>query len=289
MGNTNHSLTLLAVHAHPDDEVIGTGGTLARYAAEGVRTALVCATLGEEGEVVDPSMDQEETKRRLAEIREGELRGACRVLGVQELRILGYRDSGMAGTPANQHPEAFCQADLNEATGRLVQIIRELHPQVMITYDENGGYRHPDHIMTHRVAVAAFHAAGDPLRYPEQGLEPWQPSKLYQIATPRSRFEKMREYYRQTGQPDPYDRPDRPIRRLGIPDALITATIDARQYLQQKRDALACHRTQISTESMFFKIPEDLASEGLGREHFILIRTLVSLTLPEDDLFAGLR
>jgi mycothiol conjugate amidase Mca len=282
-------LTLLAVHAHPDDEVIGTGGTLARYAAVGLRVALACATRGEVGEIVDPTLDQEENYRRLGEIREAELRCACGTLGVHDLFFLDYRDSGMAGTANNQHAAAFCNADIDEATGRLVRIVRTLRPHVIVTYNENGGYFHPDHIMAHRVAVAAFDAAGDPKRYPEQGLPPHQAAKLYHIVWPRSWFDHIERFLESVGQPSPFRRLDLDPDRIGTPDALVTTKIDVRDYLSHKQQALTCHRTQIAAESFFFQMPEELVREGLGYEHYIRVRSLVPAPLPEHDLFAGLR
>ena len=150
---------LLAVRAHPDDESSATGGILARYGALGVRTGVVICTRGEEGEIRDPSLDPVADRPHLRAIRERELRQACALLGVAELRLLGYRDSGMPGTPANQHPDAFIQADPSEAAGRLVRIIRVLRPLVIVTEPPGGGYAHPDHIMCHQVSLAAFHAA----------------------------------------------------------------------------------------------------------------------------------
>lgn len=283
------SRTLLAVHAHPDDEAIGTGGILARHSAEGMRVALVCATRGEVGEIVDPSIDQEEALLRLGEIREAELRCACSVLGVGDLLFLDYRDSGMAGTPDNEDPAAFCRADLAEASGRLVRIIRELRPHVLVTYDEKGGYGHPDHIMAHRVTVAAFDAAGDPDRYPDQGLAPWQPKKLYYSALPRSGLQQMHQYLVSHGLPSPFDRPDISPEHMGTPDEAITTHVDVRNYLLLKRESLACHRTQIAADSFFFHMPEEVAVQGFGYEHFVRARCLVHAPLPEDDLFAGLR
>jgi mycothiol conjugate amidase Mca len=283
------TLTLLAVHAHPDDEVIGTGGILARYAAEGARAALVCATRGEVGEIVDPTIDEQEARPRLAEIREAELRAACAVLGVSDLFFLGYRDSGMAGTADNEHPEAFCRADLAEATGHLVRIIRTLRPQDIVTYDQKGGYGHPDHVMAHRVAVAAFEAAGDPQRYPADGLDPWQPAKLYYTAFPRSWFDHIQDFLHRAGLPSPFDRPDLAPDHIGTPDDLITTRVDVRDYLVQKRQALTCHRTQIAADSFFFQIPEELANMGMGYEHFVRARATITAPQPEDDLFIGLR
>ncbi|MCC7104163.1 MAG: PIG-L family deacetylase, partial [Chloroflexi bacterium] len=194
-------LTIMTVHAHPDDEAIGTGGLLARSADEGIRTVLVTCTGGEVGEIAHPSLATPET---LAEVRERELRAACEILGITDLHLLGYRDSGMAGTADNEHPASFHRADLEQATGRLVALVRQLRPQVMVTYDENGFYGHPDHIKTNRIAVAAFHAAGDRARYPALG-EPWRPSKLYYTAVPRSRLRELPRRLRELGIEGPFD------------------------------------------------------------------------------------
>src|SRR5215510_3908274 len=172
---------LLVVRPHPDDESSATGGLLAYYAARGVQTGVVICTGGEEGEIRDPSLDPVADRPRLRAIREQELRQACALLGVAALRLLGYRDSGMPGTPANQYMDAFVQADPGEAAGRLVRIIRELRPRVIVTEPPGGGYAHPDHIMCHQVSLAAFQAAGDARAYPEAGPA-WLAAKLYAIA-----------------------------------------------------------------------------------------------------------
>ncbi len=174
--------TLLAVHAHPDDECIGTGGILARYAAEGARTVLVTCTDGAVGEISDPSLA---TPDNLAEVRSKELDESVRILNVSRLVKLGYRDSGMAGTVDNDNPASFNQANIDEAIERVVKVVREEHPQVVVTYDERGGYGHPDHIRAHQVAVAAFAAAGDASRYPAAGPA-WAPSKPYSSVVARS-------------------------------------------------------------------------------------------------------
>ncbi len=280
-------LTLLAVHAHPDDEAIGTGGVLARYAAEGLRVALVCATRGEVGEIVDPTMDEAAVRPRLGEVREQELRCACKALGVGDVHFLGYRDSGMMGTADNDDPRSFWQADPAEATERLVSIVRTLRPQVMVTYDANGGYGHPDHIKAHRLAVAAFAAAGDAGRYAHAGPAPWQPQKLYYVTFPRSFFRYAIDYYRQSGEPSPFEGVPVDPDTLGTPDELITTRVDVRDFLDKKLAALACHRSQVASD--FFFLAPGLVERGLGFEHFILAESRVPTDLPEDDLFAGLR
>src|SRR5438067_344043 len=192
----------MAVHAHPDDEVFLGGGAMARYASEGVRTVLVTCTDGAVGEIVDATRATPET---LARVREGELRAACAILGIRELHLLGYRDSGMVDTPDNQDPRSFHQADFDGAVGRLVAIVRRTRPQVLLTYTEDGGYGHPDHIRAHQITVAAFDAAGDATRYPEQGLEPWTPSKLYYGLWTRTLFKRLVEGLREAGLPPPWE------------------------------------------------------------------------------------
>ena len=198
-------LTLMAVHAHPDDECFGTGGVLIKYASEGVRTVLVTATKGEEGEIHDPDLTEEEARPRLAEIREEELRRAAALLKIGVVEYLGYRDSGMMGTPANEHPESFNKADLDEATGRLVRLIRKYRPQVLVTYNEDGGYGHPDHLQCHRVTVRAFDAAGDPAQYPDAGPA-WRPLKLYATAWSRERWQALRAAMAERGIEWPFGR-----------------------------------------------------------------------------------
>src|ERR687895_1142546 len=159
--------TLLAIHAHPDDESSKGAGTMARYASEGVRVALACATRGEAGDILNPRMERPGIKERIAEIREAELETACDILGVERVYQLGYRDSGMPGTEANKHPESFVSADPDEVVGGLVKIIRDERPEVVLGYDESRGYEHPDHVRIHELGTRAFHAAGDPDKYPE--------------------------------------------------------------------------------------------------------------------------
>jgi LmbE family N-acetylglucosaminyl deacetylase len=237
---------LLTVGPHPDDESSATGGILASYAAAGIRTAVVTCTRGEEGEILDPDLDPRAARRRLGDIREAELRAACHVLGVREVRLLGYRDSGMAGAGANHHPDAFCNAPLEEATGRLVRVLRELRPEVVLTENADGTYGHPDHIMTHRVTVRAFAAAGDPARYPEAG-PPWTPRRLYAICWDQVRAQMRREAI----DPGVLE----PERRSRAARAPCTTLLDVAPWTERQREALACHRTQIPRDSWWLTIP----------------------------------
>lgn len=279
---------LLVVRAHPDDESSATGGVLARYAAQGVPTGVVICTNGEEGEVLDPDLDPVEAKPRLGAIRRAELFAACQVLGVREVRLLGYRDSGMAGWESNQHPDAFCNADVAEAAGRLVRVIRELQPQVIITDNDNGGYGHPDHVMCHRITVPAFHAAGDPAQYPEAG-PPWRPARLYAIVSVRDRWRKVARLMREAGFDDSWlTRRRRPARRWGVAKKDATAAIDVSDYVEIQRAALACHRTQIAPDSWWLKMPLEIRRVAFSTAYFVRLHPPPAPGEKDPDLFAGL-
>jgi LmbE family N-acetylglucosaminyl deacetylase len=284
----------MAVFAHPDDESFGTGGTLARYGADpDVRVTLVCATRGEAGEISDPELA---TPERLGEVREGELRCACQVLGLDDVFLLDYRDSGMAGTPENQDPRALTMADLNEAVGKIVAHIRREQPDVVVTFDESGGYGHPDHTAIHHYAKAAFAAAADPSRYPEQieaGLEPHQAQKLYYTAIPWRFFRSVAARMQELG----IEIPERYLKRLeepfGLPDEACTTDIDVQEFWDTKQAAVQCHVTQLNPDSVFALLPPDIMRELQAWECFQLAESRVAenkdLAEGSHDLFAGLR
>lgn len=277
------SRTLLAVYAHPDDESFGTGGMLARYAAEGVRVALVCATRGEAGEIADPSLATPET---LGRVREAELRCAAETLGLTELIILDYRDSGMAGSPDNRHPRALINAPADEVVSQLVGIIRRLRPQVVVTFEPNGGYGHPDHIAIHRHTVAAFHAAADPARYPEQGAT-WQPSRLFYTSIPRSFFVKLRDRLAALGRDTSFfDRFE--AEGFGWPDEEIHVTLDVGAAFEAKWMAFHCHRTQFGPDHLFRLLPEDEIRQMMRYEHFAQAWPPLGRGHRLSDLFEGL-
>ena len=281
-------LTLMAVHAHPDDEAIGTGGVLARAAAEGIRTILVTCTGGEVGEIApDTGVGVE----ALGEVRERELREAARILGITHLELLGYRDSGMAGTADNEHPDAFAQADLSEATARLVELVRKYRPQVLVTYDENGFYGHPDHINAHRITVGAYEQAADPAHASKNGLAPWAPAKLYYTAIAKSSFKEFGKRLRELGIEPPMgdDGEAREQPDWGTPDELITTVVDVAGQVEQKRLALFAHATQMGPEVFFARIPAEAFSQMFSRESFQLVKSRVPSAPPESDLFDGLR
>lgn len=278
-------LTLMAVHAHPDDEAISTGGVLARYADEGVRTVLVTCTGGEVGEISDSALATPET---LAEVRRRELERACQILNVGRLDLLGYRDSGMMGTPDNQHPSSFHQASLEEASARLVALVRRERPQVLVTYDERGFYGHPDHIKAHQITLAAFEAAGDPARWPEAG-SPWRPAKLYYTAVARSAIRDFGRLMREAGIETPFGDGETREPEIGVADELITTRVDVSVQVQRKRQAVMAHATQMGPEAFFAKMPPALFYRIFGWESFRLVRGRSPAQGLEEDLFAGLR
>lgn len=277
--------SLLAVFAHPDDEAFGTGGTLARYAAEGVRVSLVCATRGEVGEIADPSLATRET---LGDVREAELHCAAQALGIAEVIFLGYRDSGMAGTPENQDPRAFINAPAEEVVTRLVGIIRRLRPDVVITFEPNGGYGHPDHIAIHHHAVAAFPAAGDPARYPDQGPA-WQPARLFYTAIPRSFFLEMCDRLEALGADTSELARFEERGVTGWPDEEVHVILDVSATIEAKWAALQCHRTQFWPDNLFRRLPEGVLKELMSREHFALAWPEPAPGLRLSELFAELQ
>jgi mycothiol conjugate amidase Mca len=282
-------LTLMAVHAHPDDEAIGTGGVLALAAAEGIRTVLVTCTGGEVGEIAP---ETGVTLEGLGEVRKRELEEACRILGITHLELLGYRDSGMEGTADNEHPNAFARADLDAATAKLVALVRKYRPDVLVTYNENGFYGHPDHINAHRITVGAYELAADPDHPSENGDGPWAPKKLYYTAVARSAMVRFGERLRELGIETPAgdgDESPGPEPEWGTPDELITTVVDVSEHVEQKRQALFAHATQMGPEVFFARLPTPAFHQMFGQEQFQLVKSRVPSTPPEADLFDGLR
>ncbi len=278
-------LCLMTVHAHPDDEASKGAGTVARARAEGIRTVLVCCTGGEQGEILNPAMDNPEVRERLPEVRREELAASMEVIGYDELVLLGYRDSGMAGSPANEDPRCFARADHDEAVGRLVAAIRAYRPQVLVIYgDDQRGYPHPDHLRVHGIGVAAFDAAGDPQAHLEAG-EPWQPLKLYYTLWSRARVLATHERFLALGLESPFtqewmERPDQ--------DDRITTQVDISDFADIRARALLAHRTQVDPESkMWFGLPPEEARTVHPFDDYELARSLVDSSVPEDHLFAG--
>jgi N-acetyl-1-D-myo-inositol-2-amino-2-deoxy-alpha-D-glucopyranoside deacetylase len=292
------SRRLLLVHAHPDDETIGTGVTMARYAAEGASVTLLTCTLGELGEILVPDLAGIAADRgdQLGGYRISELRAAMRELGVTDHRFLGgagrWRDSGMMDAEGNKDPRAFwrCSTDdtaFGEAVDQAVAVIRETHPQVMVTYDRVGGYGHPDHIMAHRVAMAAAHRAaargGD--------AEPWQIEKIYWAAVPKSELQKGIDALRERGHGDFFGVDSADDLPFGNPDEEVTAVVDGRAWFEAKQNAMRAHATQIAVDGQFYALSNMIGQEVMGFEYFRLVRGVAAGELNdvgrETDLFAG--
>lgn len=273
---------LLALHAHPDDESITMGGTLAALADRATPTWVVTATRGEAGEIHNRS-DADEVRDRLGEIREAELRRALGILGVAEPQFLEYRDSGMMGTAENGHRAAFWNADFTEAVGRLVRIIRTCRPAVVTAYDPFGGYGHPDHIQVHRVGTAAYWAAGDIGRYPASEFgDPWSPSKLYWATWSREGMIKVRR--RMSGDLGAAD-VEEPA--AGSLDGHITTVVDVAAQFDRKHAALLAHDTQFSPDSWVRTLGPDLLRSFLGVESYTLVHSAVDADPADPDLLAG--
>ncbi len=271
---------LLGIFAHPDDE--GTmSGALLQYSISGVETGLVCATRGEVGEIADPALA---TPENLGEVREGELGAAAEVLGVRNLWFLGYRDSGMAGTADNEDPRSFAQASAAEVVGKLVGIIRQFRPQVIVTFDETGGYGHPDHIAIYRHTTSAFYAAADAVQYPEHGPA-HMVSKLYYAAFPRSFVRQIGEWLRSQNYEGSFRNLD--PEKLGIPDELISVQLNVEPLLETKNRSWSMHRTQINPNNPLAQLPEEVQRRWRSHEYYQLAASRVGPDVAgENDLFA---
>jgi len=283
----------MAVHAHPDDESSKGAATTARYADEGHQVLVVSLTGGERGSILNPAMDTPGVLDRIQEIRREEMAAAARALGVSH-RWLGFIDSGLPeGDPPPPLPEGcFALVPLEEATEALVRVVREFKPHVITTYDETGGYPHPDHIACHNVSIAAFEAAGDPDRFPDAG-EPWTPLKLYYShGFVLRRLELFAEEFERLGQQFPLQEwLDQSRNRAGDRGdimARVTTQIDCGKYFPQRDDALRAHATQIDPNGAFFAIPVELQQRLWPTEEFELAKTRVRTAIPETDLFAGI-
>ena len=282
---------LLVVAPHPDDESVTTGALLARYAALGLQTAVVTCTRGEEGEIAATSLqgigaDIDEVRPHLGAVRASELRAACGVLGVSHVRSLGYRDSGMAGSASTYRADAFCNADLEEATGRLVSILRELRPTVVVTESEWGTYEHPDHVMARTVALRAFAVAGSEAAFPTLGL-PWKPARLYAVHPTadrwgvHERWEELVQTMRAESQGAPF------LTRWShnrLDDEPVTTLVDVSAYVGVQHAAIACHRTQFPTSSWWLTMPAAARRVALGTLRLARLHPLPSLGERKHDL-----
>jgi N-acetyl-1-D-myo-inositol-2-amino-2-deoxy-alpha-D-glucopyranoside deacetylase len=284
--------TLLAVHAHPDDECSGTGGLLRLAADGGHTTVLVTCTNGELGEVNDTALhlrprENLTDRQQLAHIRRRELTKAAAILGITHLHMLGYQDSGMQGWETTQEAQAFVQADPEEVIARLVRIIRHYRPDVVVTYDENGGYGHPDHIMTHRMTIAAVDAAADAALYPTAGSA-WHVPKVYYTAWARSEMLRAFQIMHWFGLSTPLRDPDFDPNTLGCPDELITTRIDVRPVMRHKWRALFTHRSQMGWGKFFWWFLRLSGRWLYPYESFRRIRQHPEVGARERDIFAGL-
>ncbi|HEX8002306.1 MAG TPA: N-acetyl-1-D-myo-inositol-2-amino-2-deoxy-alpha-D-glucopyranoside deacetylase [Mycobacteriales bacterium] len=281
----------LFVHAHPDDECFPTGATIARYASEGARVTVVTCTRGEAGEILVDDLKHLDPDG-LGAHRMTEMAASVAALGISDHRWLGgpgrWRDSGMMGTPENDDPRCFWRADLDEAVAELVRVIREVRPQVAVTYDSNGDYGHPDHIQAHRVTVAAVERAADPA-YGDG--EPHEVAKLYATAFPKSVLRAAFDYYKASGDEFFADVESADEMPFGVPDEVVTTRVRAFDQVERKLAAFRAHRSQVDPNGVFFSLPPELAVTGHGTEHFTLLRGTVGPDVDEDgwesDLFSG--
>ena len=278
LGHVNDALTLLAVHAHPDDEAIGTGGVLARAAAEGIRTVVVTCTNGELGDApggIKPG-EAGHDEAAVVSIRREELEEACTRLGVAHLEMLGYHDSGMADWSYKDGPGVFSQVPVGEAAARLSELFERYRPDVVVTYEEDAAYDHPDHVQTARVTLAALRAT--PI-----------PSKFYLVAMSMKHWGRVRDALEVQGIPLPFPEPSPEwMQRLADTQERITTTVDVGPFADRKRGAVLAHASQMD-QAFFTKMPADMFNLAFGEEHFIRAHDTTASPLPEDDLFAGLR
>ncbi len=279
----------MTIHAHPDDEASKGAGTVARYGDQGVRTSLVCCTGGEEGDILNPAMDSPDVRDRLAEVRMEELAASIEICGYSAAYLLGYRDSGMPQTEANAHPDAFANAESEEAVRRLVQVIRAERPQVILAYDEHKQYPHPDHVRAHEISMLAFDRAGAGAFGPELG-DPWQPLKLYWFHWSYKRIRSLHDEFLERDIESPFGAW---IEGRDDWDHRVTTQIPVgEEEVGVARDALRAHATQISPEAFWLQLPDDVVADTYPYEDFVLVRNLTrtqtSEGTPESDLFAGI-
>lgn len=300
LSRSGEQLCLMTIHAHPDDEASKGAPTVARYFAEGVRTVLVCCTGGEEGDLQNPLLREpgqpfhgktpEEERELIAQIRPGELQRSTEAIGFSSVHMLGYRDSGMAGSDSNLHPDCFHMADIDEATGRLVALIRAEKPQVILTYnDDQRGYPHPDHLRVHDISVLAFERAGDPTWYPEHGA-PWQPSKMYYTLWAKERITVVHDALLKKFGESPFD--ENWLKRPSQ-DHRITTRLNIGPYLRARTESLLAHATQVDpTSKWWFGLNDDELAEVYPWEDWILAKSAlgeIASGAIESDLFEGIR
>jgi len=286
----------MAVHAHPDDESSKGAATMARYVSEGVEVLVCTLTGGERGDILNKAMDRPEIKADITRIRREEMARAREILGVEQ-RFLGFMDSGLPeGDPKPPLPEGcFALTPVEQAAEPLVRAVREFRPHVMLTYDENGGYPHPDHVMCHKVSVAAFEAAGDPDAYPDCG-EPWQPLKLYYfVSFHAAKFVALHQEMLSRSLESPYTEiftkwEERARKRIEDgPELEITTRVACGDFFAVRDEALKAHATQVDPNGFWFSCPLEVQRAAWPTEDYHLARSVVDTELPENDLFAGIR
>ena len=293
MSNASSSLRLMCVHAHPDDESSKGAATMARYVREGIEVLVVTCTGGERGDVLNPKMDRPEVQENLPRIRTEEMDRAREILGVDQ-HWLGFTDSGLpegwlpdSGIPLPE--DAFYLVPTEKAAAPLVEIMRSFRPHVVTTYDEEGGYPHPDHVKTHEVSVAAFRAAGDPGQYVDRG-EAWQPLKLYYSHSfGKARIEALHHGMLDAGLESPYEEWLKNLDPKRDKSSRVTTRVECADHFEQRDDALRAHATQVDPDGQWFAVPRELQVKHWPTEDYELVRSLVDSTVPEDDLFAGVR
>ncbi|WP_150245429.1 mycothiol conjugate amidase Mca [Nocardiopsis quinghaiensis] len=283
-------LRLMAVHAHPDDESSKGAATMARYVDEGVDVLVVTMTGGERGDILNPAMERPEIRENIAQVRREEMDRAREILGVHQ-EFAGFVDSGLPeGDPLPPLPEgSFASLPVEEGAAPLVASIRRFRPHVILTYDENGGYPHPDHIMTHKVSMHAFDTAGDPDAYPDAG-EPWQPLKLYYfVSFPPERFEALADMLASRGMANPFEEWMERLKDRDRPRWEMTTRVHCSEYFEVANEALKAHATQVDPNGFWFAVPNDVVAEAWPTEDYHLVRSTVDTEVPEKDLFAGVR
>ena len=279
-------MRMMTIHAHPDDESSKGAGSVALYSDAGVKATLVCCTGGEEGDILNPAMDLPEVRENIGSVRPDELSKAAEIIGYEKVHYLEYRDSGMPDSQANNNPDCFANAPLEEAVERLVRIIRKDKPHVIVTYpDDQQGYQHPDHLKVYDISIPAWEAAGDATKFPDSG-EPWTPLKLYYTTWSRARIEALHAMFQRLELESPFNDAwfERPSQ-----DHRITTKIDVSDHSQRRTDALLAHATQVDPDSPFwFGLPSDKSAEAYPWDDYILAFNRVGPVVEETDLFEGL-
>ena len=277
--------TLLALHAHPDDESSKAASTVAKYVSQGTRAVLVTSTGGEAGEILNPEMDSPEVAANLAEVRAAELAEAARIIGFDDVVMLGYRDSGMPGSDANDHPGAFCSQPFDDVLERLVGVVRSQRPDVVLGYDAHEFYPHPDHLRVHRLSTALAQAAADESQFPDAG-DPWSIQKVYAPVFTIERITSLHNAMLESVGESPFEMWLERLAGIEEPERKLTQ-IDVTGFVDLGRDALRAHRTQVDPDGFWFAVPTDIIEAVYPWEDFELLYSSVGWSEGESDLFTG--